>query len=82
MIKNDLILKLSSDKKSVTDEQGNIVYIAKEHEGKLTYVSPDQTRGKVCVEFKIVPKQVCIDWNGPKCISWGGIDTEVCVKWE
>jgi hypothetical protein len=75
-------LRLSPDKKTVTDEQGNIIYIANEKNGKTIYVSPLQTKGKVCVEFKIVTKKVCIEWNGPKCITWGGVDTEVCIKWE
>lgn len=75
------MLRLSEDKKTVTDEQGNAVYVAEEREGKLIYVPAATPKGKVCLEFKIEPKKVCISWNGPKCLSWGGIDVEVCAKW-
>ena len=79
------MLRLTEDKQSVIDDRGNTVYIARERDGKTVYVPAPSVemegKGKVCLEFKIEPKKVCISWNGHKCIEWGGIDTEVCVKW-
>jgi len=76
-------LKLSEDKQQVIDQNGSVVYIATEKDGKTVYVDAGPSlEGRVCVEFKMESKKVCIDWNGPKCVSWGGIDVQLCAKWE
>ena len=78
------MLRLSKDKKSVTDDQGNTVYVSSKRDGKTVYTSPTEEggRGKKCIKFGISPKKVCIEFDGPKCISWDGIEVYGCLEWE
>ena len=77
------MLRLTSDKQQVLDENDNVVALAQNRGGKLVYVDAQiQTMGRICVRTETKSKKVCVEWRGQNiCASWDWIEFEVCIEW-
>ncbi|MGJ5074558.1 hypothetical protein [Bradyrhizobium oligotrophicum] len=79
------LLTLSPDKKSITDDAGNVLYVAcNDKDGSVYYDKPENiTKGKVCIGWE--EESVCVGWDAKHelclkvkaekfCISWSSKD--------
>jgi len=68
-------LRLSEDKKQVTDKDGNVVYAQKEQNGEKYYIDAQK------VEALDSSGKMCVKWEEHEwCVKWD--ENEVCLKVE
>lgn len=77
------MLRLTTDKTEVVDENGQVVAVAEVRDGKTVYVDARvRAEGKICLRTETKSKQVCAEWNNQNvCLSWEWLEFEICVEW-